>query len=69
MEQETPQQQNELKPNQLPTSYVMWLTIRSKFLDQVTLEQPELFERYKEFENDYLNQLEQNYVAQQINGA
>lgn len=56
------------KANTMPLSYVMWLTMRSKFLDELTKQHPEYFEEYKAYEDAYLKQLETDYVIKQIEG-
>jgi len=43
----------------LPLSYVMYLTIRSKFIDAMAEKDPELLNKWKEFENLQMELLEQ----------
>jgi len=56
------------KAQTMPLAYVMWLTMRSKFLDELTKQHPEYFEDYKAYEDAYLRQMETDYVTKQIEG-
>lgn len=54
--------QDENKPEtqltKVPTSYVLWLTFRSQFVDEMAKTDPTILERWKEYENNKLEELE-----------
>lgn len=52
-------QQTPPPPKTLPTSYVLWLTIRSKFIDELALHNPEILSKWKEFEDKQLLAMEE----------
>lgn len=45
-------------PKQLPVSYVMWLTIRSQFVDELAKNDPSILDRWKEFEDLKMTEME-----------
>lgn len=48
-------------PTTLPTSYVMWLTLRSKFVDELAAKDTTILDRWKEFETWSLEELTRKY--------
>jgi len=56
-EQQTPQ------PQKLPLAYVMYLTMRSKFIDQLALHDEEILSKWKEYENQQITLMEQQQAA------
>jgi hypothetical protein len=49
----------ELQATKLPTSYVFWLTLRSKFLDKLAENNTVILDQWKEFEDEELTKIEQ----------
>lgn len=51
--------QEEHQKATLPTAYVMWLTIRSKFIDYLGETDTEILNKWKQFEDVELEKLQQ----------
>jgi hypothetical protein len=51
----------DVKPTTLPTSYVMWLTMRSQFIDKLAETDTEIFHKWKEFEEYMIQNIERKY--------
>jgi hypothetical protein len=49
----------------LPLSYVMYLTIRSKFIDALAQTDVEILHKWKEFENKEMEAMEQELLQAQ----
>lgn len=49
-------------PTTLPTAYVVWLTIRSKFLDEICSKDIDMLHRFKEFETEAIEELQRQYL-------
>jgi hypothetical protein len=47
--------------NELPISYVLWLTFRSQFIDELAKTDVSIYEKWKEYENLQLDRLEREY--------
>lgn len=45
-------------PQQLPTSYVLWLTMRSRFIDEIAKTNAEILIQWKEFENQEMQRIQ-----------
>lgn len=56
-EEQTPQ------PQKLPLAYVMYLTMRSKFIDLLALHDEEILSKWKEYENQQILLMEQQQNA------
>lgn len=54
-----PEFQDEHQKATLPTAYVMWLTIRSKFIDYLGETDTEILNKWKQFEDQQLEIIQQ----------
>jgi len=50
-------------PKSLPTAYVLWLTIRSQFLDTLCATTPELLDEWKEFETMRIKEIQEEQIT------
>lgn len=51
-------------PNTLPMSYVLWLTIRSQFIDELGKTDLSILDKWKEYENLQLEIMERESSCQ-----
>lgn len=59
--------QQEAPTTKLPMSYVMWLTIRSKFIDEYAKTHPEILNLWKEYETQEIDRLIEETEALNVN--
>jgi len=58
LELSTEEFQEEHQKATLPTAYVMWLTIRSRFIDYLGETDTEILNKWKQFEDQELEKLQ-----------
>ncbi|QXP08006.1 MAG: hypothetical protein [Arizlama microvirus] len=46
----------------LPMSYVMWLTIRSKFIDHIAAKNITILEEWKQYEMEQIEELQREHL-------
>jgi len=47
----------------LPVSYVLWLTIRSRFIDEIAKQNAEILNQWSHFENQEMERIEKETEA------
>ena len=50
--------QESKETTKMPIAYMLWLTFRSEFIDEIAIKDSTILERWKEFENKKIEELE-----------